>query len=225
MTEIGGNAFDSCTSLKTVRLPDSTKLIGWEAFSGCTSLTSITIPKRVTSLGAGVFRGCTSLKTVHIDNPSLALHSSVFAECPSLTSESKQIISEHTSNEDTESPSSASKKMTWPQVVKELSQVYDYDPLYELREPEEEYLAGVMAEVEDSLGIWLEPSIQHGMGGIWFYSTDDDHTVAENYDYETLNNDAVDMAINSKTKKTFMNKYKSYLQNILNDPQYAPEED
>ncbi|MGM9530736.1 leucine-rich repeat protein [Intestinibacter sp.] len=36
--------------------------IGDGAFEGCTSLSNITIPDSVTSIGDGAFEGCTSLK-------------------------------------------------------------------------------------------------------------------------------------------------------------------
>ena len=36
------------------------------AFQGCTSLTSITIPDSVTSIGDSAFKGCTSLTTITI---------------------------------------------------------------------------------------------------------------------------------------------------------------
>ena len=40
--------------------------IGNDAFNGCTGLTSIEIPNSVTSIGNDAFRGCTGLKEVHI---------------------------------------------------------------------------------------------------------------------------------------------------------------
>ncbi len=45
-----------------------TKTIANDAFDGCTSLTSITIPDGVTSIGDGAFYGCTSLTSVHISS-------------------------------------------------------------------------------------------------------------------------------------------------------------
>lgn len=32
--------------------------IGWDAFQGCSGLTSVTIPNSVTSIGSNAFRGC-----------------------------------------------------------------------------------------------------------------------------------------------------------------------
>ena len=66
MTKIGGGAFggafEGCTGLTSVDIPDSVTSIGYCAFKGCTGLTSITIPDSVTKIDFGAFEGCTGLK-------------------------------------------------------------------------------------------------------------------------------------------------------------------
>ncbi len=52
---IGFEAFQDCTSLESVTIPNSVKSIGGGAFDGCTSLKSITIPDSVTSIGSYAF--------------------------------------------------------------------------------------------------------------------------------------------------------------------------
>lgn len=64
LTVIGGSAFDNCTSLKTVNIPNGVTSLYW-VFQNCTSLESIVIPESVTNMQSA-FRGCTSLKTVNI---------------------------------------------------------------------------------------------------------------------------------------------------------------
>ncbi len=39
--------------------------IGYSAFNGCTGLTSITIPNSVTSIGSYAFNDCTNLKDIY----------------------------------------------------------------------------------------------------------------------------------------------------------------
>lgn len=82
------------------------------------------------------------------------------------------------------------------------------------------YLEKVCKKLENTLGVELEPSIQGGIGGIWFYSADGD-VIAEDYDYNTFNEEVIDLAIQSKTSKEFTAKYKKYLQSIFNDPKYT----
>jgi hypothetical protein len=60
---IGSDAFDHCTSLNNITLPESLTTIGATAFYFCTGLTSITIPNSVTSMGRGVFNRCATLET------------------------------------------------------------------------------------------------------------------------------------------------------------------
>lgn len=60
-------AFEDCTGLTSITIPQGFKSIGDFAFAGCTGLTSITIPKSVTSIGAyGVFSRCTALTSITI---------------------------------------------------------------------------------------------------------------------------------------------------------------
>ena len=58
VTMIGDSAFEECTSLTEIVIPDSVTDIGYSAFCNCNSLTSITMPDSVTSIGECAFEGC-----------------------------------------------------------------------------------------------------------------------------------------------------------------------
>ena len=63
---VAGGAFDGCTGLTSVTIPDSVTSIGYSAFSDCSGLTSITIPDGVTEISNGTFSGCTGLTSITI---------------------------------------------------------------------------------------------------------------------------------------------------------------
>ena len=57
VTSIRRYAFQDCTSLTSVSIPNSVTCIEHYAFDGCSSLTSVTIPNSVTILGDNILRG------------------------------------------------------------------------------------------------------------------------------------------------------------------------
>jgi hypothetical protein len=81
VTSIGSSAFEKCTGLTSVTIPNSVTRIGVSAFEKCTGLTSITIPNSVTSIGSYAFSGCTGLTSVTIGNGVYAMGNSVFRDC------------------------------------------------------------------------------------------------------------------------------------------------
>ena len=83
---IGYKAFDACSSLASVTIPNSVTSIGGYAFSGCSTLASVTIGNSVTSIGAYAFRACMSLASVTIPNSVTSIGDYAFTNCSSLTS-------------------------------------------------------------------------------------------------------------------------------------------
>ena len=66
VTSIGDGAFQGCSGLTSITIPNSVTSIGSGAFSRCSGLTSVTIPNSVTSIGLYAFYGCSGLTAVHI---------------------------------------------------------------------------------------------------------------------------------------------------------------
>ncbi len=86
VTSIGGSAFEGCTSLTSISIPDGVTSIGDSAFVGCTSLTSISIPDGVTSIGDFAFYGCSSLTNISIPVGVTSIGNWTFGSCTSLSS-------------------------------------------------------------------------------------------------------------------------------------------
>lgn len=62
------NAFERCSTLVTIQLPNTITTIGDYAFSNCTSLTTANIPDSVTSIGKAAFNNCSAL-TIDVNIP------------------------------------------------------------------------------------------------------------------------------------------------------------
>ncbi len=86
VTEIGNDAFKSCSSLQTATLGNGIiTSIGSEAFYGCSSLQRINIPNGVTSLGAYAFQNCSQMTSAKIGTGIKSILTSTFSGCSKLT--------------------------------------------------------------------------------------------------------------------------------------------
>ena len=83
---IGNDAFNGCSALMSITIPDSVSSIGKHAFSGCESLMNITIPDSVISINRRAFNYCITLKSISIPHSVTSIDDDTFNNCRSLTS-------------------------------------------------------------------------------------------------------------------------------------------
>jgi hypothetical protein len=78
-------AFDGCTGLTSVTIPDSVTTIEDIAFGACTGLTTVTIPNSVNTVGELAFAGCTGLTSVIFGSSVTTVGDAAFSNCTGLT--------------------------------------------------------------------------------------------------------------------------------------------
>ena len=78
---IGDQAFQGCSRLTSVTIPNSVTSIGHDTFRDCSSLTCVIIGSGVTSIGTGAFLGCSSLTSITIPNNVTSIGSYTFYRC------------------------------------------------------------------------------------------------------------------------------------------------
>ncbi len=86
VTSIMSYAFDKCSELTAITIPNSVTSIGYSAFYECRSLISLTIPNSVTSIGGCAFYYCSSITTVNISNSVKTIGDCAFQGCTNLKS-------------------------------------------------------------------------------------------------------------------------------------------
>ena len=85
VTSIGSSAFNECSGLTSITIPNSVTSIGYNAFDGCTRLANITIPNSVTTIRDNAFQNCKSLTSITIPNSVTSIGGEAFKECSGLT--------------------------------------------------------------------------------------------------------------------------------------------
>lgn len=78
---IGNRAFNACSGLSSLRMPQAVKSIGQSAFAACTSLHSISLPASLETIGDAAFYGCTSLISMSLPAGVSSIGRDAFVRC------------------------------------------------------------------------------------------------------------------------------------------------
>ena len=86
MKSIGKHAFDTCSHLRKISLPDSVTFLGEGAFSRCVFLTSVKLSENISEIGDHMFFSCTALENITIPAGVKTISEKAFYWCESLES-------------------------------------------------------------------------------------------------------------------------------------------
>ena len=127
VTEIGSQAFNNCTSLTSITLPDSLTAINNRAFFGCTGLTgSLTIPAGVTTIGVMAFYDCTGFDgTLTIPASVTTIGMMAFNNCTNLTGITSG-ITDFTNIDPTAFDTIKNKPVTCDPALAQIHQTYGF---------------------------------------------------------------------------------------------------
>ena len=84
VTSIDESAFDGCSNITQITIPNTVTTIKRRAFSGCDGLTSVSFPSSVQTIGDESFNGCDNLEEIVIQSPVISIGQNSFSVCPKL---------------------------------------------------------------------------------------------------------------------------------------------
>lgn len=83
-TRIYNKAFENCTKITSVTMPDSVVTIGEMAFNSCLSLQDVVLSKNIKTLPDMAFFSCLSLKNINLPDGLTSIGSQCFESCSCL---------------------------------------------------------------------------------------------------------------------------------------------
>ena len=82
---IDSGAFESCSKLTKVIIPNTVRSIDSSAFANCKNLTDVVMNNGLEEISNSAFRGCISLRNINIPNSVVSIGYSAFSNCLNLT--------------------------------------------------------------------------------------------------------------------------------------------
>ena len=85
VTSIGAQAFQKCSYLESVVIPNTVTSLDLRAFEKCSNLTSVTLPDHLTHIGMLAFGECSKLESIIIPISVTEIENYAFFKCTSIT--------------------------------------------------------------------------------------------------------------------------------------------
>ena len=82
--KVGYDAFNGCTTLASIALPEGVTELGYRAFRGCSELTRVTLPNSITTFADHVFNACGKLQSIALPKSLKKIGSYAFNNCSGL---------------------------------------------------------------------------------------------------------------------------------------------
>ncbi len=82
---IDAYAFNECTAITSIDLPNNVESLGDYAFYGCSALVDVKLSPSLDTIGSNVFKGCSALETVVVPNGVTEIGYGMFEDCAALT--------------------------------------------------------------------------------------------------------------------------------------------
>ena len=84
LKSIGERAFDSCSRLQSIIIPEGIKELPFCLFRGCDCLSEVSLPQSLTQIGSSVFEYCRKLRRLTIPINVKEISTDAFGECSEL---------------------------------------------------------------------------------------------------------------------------------------------
>ena len=95
------------------------------------------------------------------------------------------------------------------------------NPLYSSEDDCVAYFEGISYQVEEEMGLYVEPSVQAGEGDVWIFR--DNACVAEGIDYEDFCYSLMNIYLESSSPADVKLQVGNYYESLLEE--YAPEDE
>ena len=81
------SAFEGCSELEQINIPEGIRSISERVFAGCASLKTVVLPESIKRIELDAFSGCSNLKSVNLPDSIEFLAFSAFNGCPVVETE------------------------------------------------------------------------------------------------------------------------------------------